>query len=377
MRGRAAAAAVLLLLPGSALAQATSPDAATLLANERGIVDIVRRVEPAVVNIRRFVKDEKWWVDAKARSVKVAPGWVQVPERDLLYEHQRPLADGGSGVVVSPDGYILTLNRVLLLPNGDEADLIDVELGKDHYRATIMAREPTIDLGILKIDAPDPLPFAPLGNNQGLEPGRFLLAFGRPGGPESVLLPGVVAQNPARECYQDELSATYLQTSMTFAGGVLGGPVVDASGRVVGMASQRGDAGAKARPGEPGFALPINLAMAIYESLLARQSRESPWIGVSVLRMTRETRRAAGAPDSIGIKVDNVFQPSPAATLDLRVGDVITRMQGEDVHTVYDFQRILYAAGVGQEITLDVVRKGTRLERRVRIEKRPPEAVTR
>jgi S1-C subfamily serine protease len=117
--------------------------------------------------------------------------------------------------------------------------------------------------------------------------------------------------------------------------------------------------------------------MAIYESLLARQSRESPWIGVSVLRMSREQRRAAGAPDSVGIQIDNVFTPSPAATLGLRAGDVIAHMQGEDVRTVYDFQRILYAAGVGQEITLEVVRKGARSEHTVRIEKRPPEATTR
>jgi serine protease Do len=377
MRARCLVAAALLALPREAHAEDGGPGAATLLANERAIVELARRIEPAVVNVRRFVKDEKWWTSAQARSVKVAPGWVQVPERDLLYPHHRPLP-GASGVVVSADGYILTLNRVLLTPAGEEADIIDVELGSDHYRARIVAREPTIDLGILKIDADHPLTFAPLGNNRDLVPGRFLLAFGDPDGPESVLLPGVVSQNPARECYQDELSATYLQTSMTFAGGVLGGPVVDASGQVVGLASQRGDGGARSqRPGEPGFALPINLANAIYESLLARQSRESPWIGVSVLRMTREARRAAGAPDSIGIQIDNVFAPSPAATLGLRVGDVITRMQGEDIRTVYDFQRILYAAGVGQEIALTVVRKGLRAEHRVRIEKRPPEAVTR
>jgi serine protease Do len=374
---RRASAAALLLLPSLAFAQGTALDATTLLASERAIVDLARRIGPTVVNVRCFVKDEKWWASAQAKSEKVTPGWVQVPERDLLYPHHRPLP-GASGVVVSADGTILTLNRVLLTPAGDEADLIDVELGNDHYRARILAREPTIDLGILKIDAGHPLAFAPLGNNRGLEPGRFLLAFGEPDGPERVLLPGVVAQNPARECYQDELSATYLQTSMTFAGGVLGGPVVDASGRVVGLASQRGDGSAKsARPGEPGFALPINLAMAIYESLLARQSRESPWIGVSVLRMSREQRRAAGAPDSVGIQIDNVFTPSPAATLGLRAGDVIAHMQGEDVRTVYDFQRILYAAGVGQEITLEVVRKGARSGHTVRIEKRPPEATTR
>ena len=205
------------------------------------------------------------------------------------------------------------------------------------------------------------------------------MAFGYGEGPERMILPGVVSQSPDRECYQDELSATYLQVSMTFAGGMLGGPVVDASGRVVGIASQRGDRSARpgASEGHPGFALPMSIASAIYESLLARQSRESPWIGVSVLRMSQQARRAAGAPDSIGIQIDNVFAPGPAAALGLKIGDVITRMQGEEVRTVYDFQRILYAAGVGQDISLEVVRQGVKLEHTVHIEKRPPEAITR
>ena len=375
---RALLALAWLVIPVRALAQEAVSDTAALLAHERAIVGLVRRVEPAVVSVRRFVKDEKWWAAAKAKSVRVAPGWVQVPERDLLYPRFRPLP-GASGVVVSPDGYVLTLNRVLLAPGGDEADIIDVEQGKDHYRARIVAREPTIDLGVLKVTADHPLAFAPIGNSRALEPGSFVLALGYGEGPERVMLPGIVTQSPDRECYQDELSATYLQTSMTFAGGELGGPVVDATGRVVAIASQRGDRGARSEAlgGHPGFALPMSIASAIYESLLARQSRESPWIGVSVLRMSKQARRDAGAPDSIGIQIDNVFAPSPAAALGLEIGDVITRMQGEDIRTVYDFQRILYAAGVGQDITLEVERKGARLERTVHIEKRPPEATTR
>jgi S1-C subfamily serine protease len=377
MRAGCLLAAALLLLAPRAQAQTALADTAALFASQRAIQDIVRRVEPAVVNVRRFVRDEKWWESAQAKAVRVVPGWVQVPERDLLYPHHRPLA-GASGVVVSADGYILTLNRVLLTSTGDEADIIDVELGKDHYRAKIVAREPTIDLGILKVTVDRPLEFVPLGNSRALEQGSFVFAFGWPEGVVRTIQPGVVAQSPDRECYQDELSATYLQTSMTFAGGSLGGPVVDASGQLVAIASQRGDGSAKAAPaGGPGYALPISVASAIYESLLARQTRESPWIGVSVLRMSREARRAAGAPDSIGIKIDNVFAPSPAATLGIRIGDVIVGMQGEDVHTVYDFQRILYAAGVGQEITLDLVRKGTRSHHSIHIEKRPPEAITR
>jgi serine protease Do len=373
-----AVALAFVLLAECASAQPASPDSIALRTYERAIIDIVRRVEPAVVSVRRFVKDEKWWQAAKAKSVQVAPGWVQVPERDLVYPHYRPLP-GASGVVVSADGHVLTLNRVLLAPGGDEADIIDVEQGKDHYRAKIVAREPTIDLGVLEVTADRPLAFAPIGNSRALEPGSFVMAFGYGEGPERVILPGVVCQSPDRECYQDELSATYLQTSMTYAGGVLGGPLVNASGEVVAIASERGDSGAKAASsaGHPGFALPMSIAGAIYESLLARESRESPWIGVSVLRMSASARRAAGAPDSVGIQIDNVFKPSPAATLGIQIGDVITRMQGEDIRTVYDFQRILYAAGVGQDITLETVRKGAKLEHTVHIDKRPTEAITR
>src|SRR5262249_26300414 len=156
-------------------------------------------------------------------------GWRQIPERELLYPEHRPLT-GGSGFVVSADGYVLTLNRLLLLPGTDhEAEIIDVEVGSTHYRAKVIAREPTIDFAILKLTTPQKLPFVPLGNSSALHPGSFLLAFGNPDGPERILLPGVVSSPPNRECYQEELSATYLQTSMTFDGGALGGPIVDAS----------------------------------------------------------------------------------------------------------------------------------------------------
>ena len=358
-------------------AAATARDAEALLASERAITDIVARIQPAVINVRRFVPDEKWWATANANKEKLSGGWKMVPERELLYPHHRPLP-GASGVVISDDGYVLTLNRAVVLPNGDEADIIDCEIGPENYKATIVAREPTIDLAILKVTASTKLPFAPLGTIATLDPGRFVLEFGAPDGPVHVLSPGLVTQVPLRECYQDELSATYLQTSMTFDDGALGGPVVDATGKVVGLATRRGDSNAKPAPdGGPGYALPIDLATAIYKSLLERRSRESPWLGISVLRLSHEGRRAAGAPDSIGILVDNVFTPSAADSIGIRVGDVITNMQGEEIRTVYEFQRILYAAGVGQYVSLVLVRKGVRLEKTAHIEKRPPEAITR
>lgn len=354
-----------------------APDAAALLASQRAITDIVARIEPALVTVRRFVRDDKWWAAATAKPGKAGEGWQLVPDRDLLYPDHRPLP-GASGFVITEDGYILTLNRLVVLDNGDEADIVDCAIGEQHYKASIIAREPTIDLAILKVNASMRLPFAPLGNSADLDAGSFLLAFGVPDGTRHVVAPGLVTQVPNRECYQDQMSATYVQTSVAFDGGALGGPVVDGSGNVVGIATNRGaHAPVDTLDLGPGFALPTNLAMAIYQSLLARRSRVSPWLGVSVLRLTRNERRAAGAPDSVGILIDNVFAPSPAATLDIRVGDILTHMRGEMIHTVYDFQRILYAVGVGRDVKLVLVRKGDRLEKTARIEKRPPEAITR
>jgi S1-C subfamily serine protease len=148
---------------------------------------------------------------------------------------------------------------------------------------------------------------------------------------------------------------------------------------VIAIASQRGDGSAKAAPVRwAGLRPSMSTASAIYESLLARESRESPWIASPVLRMSRESRRAAGAPDSIGIQVDNVFAPSPAASLrdQDRRRDHAHAGRGHPPPCTIS-SRILYAAGVGQEITLELVRKGTRLERTIHIDKRPPEAITR
>jgi len=371
-------AALVTLAPAApALAQRDTLGAASLLANERSITDIVQRIEPAVVNVRRFVVDEKWWTTANANREKMSGGWKMFREDDLLYPKHRPLP-GGSGVVISDSGYVLTLNRLVVLANGDEADIVDCEIADKHYRAKIVAREPTVDLAILKIEPPGKMAFAPLGNSWKLEDGAFLLAFGDPDGPTRTLVPGIVAQTPNRECYQEELSATYLQTSMAFDGGALGGPLVDATGKVVGLATKRADGGARSAPaGGPGFAVPIDLATAIYQSMLERQSRDSPWLGVSVLRLSREQRRAAGAPDSLGILIDDVFTPSSAASVGIKVGDVLTHMHGEEIRTVYDFQRVLYAIGVGQDVELVLVRKGVRLEKTAHIDKRPPEAITR
>jgi serine protease Do len=176
------------------------------------------------------------------------------------------------------------------------------------------------------------------------------------------------------------MNATMMQTSAPVGDGALGGPVVNLRGEVIGISTRRAEsqrpASLEPAPGS-GYALPINLATAIYESLIARGSTESPWLGISVLPVADKDRAKPGMPRVAGIAIDNVFDPSPAAEAGIRVGDVLTSLGGQTITTVYDFQRLLYAAGVGKRVTLGIVRDGKTLEVTTTIAKRPPDATTR
>ena len=342
--------------------------------------DLARRVEPAVVSVTRFVKDEAWW-NAARQGKPLSGGWQTISHDDLLYTGMRPTG-GGSGFLISKDGFILTLRRVVIEPGTDRvADTIDVQVGIVHYRAAVVGMEPTIDLAILKITPAGPVPFLKLGDSGKARVGHWAIAFGDPAGNEKTMVPGVVSYEPSRECYQDELSATYLQTSMRVSDGALGGPVVNLDGEVIGITTRRGDSlkpESLVGAAGSGYALPINLATAIYRSLLARTSHESPWLGISVRLLTDDLRKQAGAPPgAVGIYIDNVFDPSPATLAGIKVGDILGIMDGNQIANVYDFQRKLYELGVGAQVRLNLIRGRRLVQVTAEITARPREATTR
>jgi len=367
---------------GAPAARAAGGDDALqdLKHTEQVFVDIAKRVAPAVVNIRRFEKDEAWWQAAHAGSQDHSR-WRRTSDDDLVVPDHRPQGVGARGFVISADGYVLTLRRVVVnAETGRPADAIDVEIGSKHLPADVVSLEPTLDLAILKVKSPEPLPFLKLGDSAVLDPGRWAIAFGDPDGRERTMVPGFIAYQPSRECYQDELSATYLQTSVPVCDGALGGPLVDLDGEVVGINTRRGDSAAKdgvVQIAGSGYALPINLVIAIYQSLLARQSTVSPWLGVSVLRLDDALRQKVGDPRLNGVYIDNVFDPSPASTVGIKIGDVLQSMDGQSIADVYEFQRELYRAGAGKVVKLKVYREKRSRELTAKIGIRPPMATTR
>ncbi len=360
--------------PAGRAAGGESDALAVLQRSEVVFEAIAKRVTPAVVNVRRFVRDEAWW--ARQQSARPGSGWQVVPLGDRAHPQHRPLP-GASGFVLSADGYILTLRRAVVDPKtGQPAPFVDVELENEPHPAQVVSLEPTLDLAILKVERPDPLPFLRFGDSGSARPGHWAIAFGDPDGAERALIPGFVAHSPTRECYQDDMTATYLQTSQVVPDGALGGPLVNLRGEVIGVNTRVAVPGADSLgPRGSGVALPSNIANAIFQAMLMRESKESPWLGISVLAPNDTLERRLGGPIA-GIYIDNVFVPSPASRLGVRVGDVLRAMDDQPIATVHDFQRILYELGAGSRVRLGIVRGGKRMELKATIERRPPGALT-
>jgi len=347
---------------------------------------VAARVFPRVVGVTGYVRDVTYTPEQSAPGR--GPVWTAASVDALRYPGYRPLRSG-SGFLVDDEGFVLSRDQLLRSDAGELVDLVDVELSDHTHRvASIVGSEPALDLGVLQLGEPDAAsgtaPFAPalveLGDAERLAVGHWLLALGDPPGAEQNLAVGIVAAPPARQCYQQEISATRLQSSLVIPERARGGPVVDIQGRVVGLSvgEPRAAPGASAA----GHVLPINLVLNLYEALKIAHSTRSPWIGVSVLELdrvaaARDPEKPAPALPVNGVGIDDVFVPSPAAAAGVRTGDFLVELGGHPVQSVADFQKWMYVNGIGKKVELGLLRDGKPVRVSVTIEARPAEATTR
>ena len=313
-------------------------------------------------------------------------GWGRTIGVDQRYPNMRRLASA-SGFVMTGDGYAISSLDFLRKPGGELADLVDAETFDGTIAlCEVVGTEPTLNLAVIKLalypDAEPPV-LAPvtIADPVAIRVGHWAIAVGDPLGPQRVFAAGLISARPERDCYQAELAATFLEASLQVHPEAFGGPLVNIEGAVMGIiVPHRTPQFDEASSGLV-YALPMSIATGIFESLKVARSFESPWMGVAVLRTSeyRDRMRAKGiARDRkqpvMGVYVDNVFDPSPATRADVRVGDILVNVNGKRLSTVFDFQRSLYLAGIGNTITFEIYRDGEMLTRAVTIEGRPAEA---
>ncbi|MDR5695374.1 MAG: trypsin-like peptidase domain-containing protein [Armatimonadota bacterium] len=306
---------------------------------ESAIIKAVEKVRPAVVNVN---------------TLTVTPD---------IFGQLFPQEGAGSGVIVRPDGYILTNNHVV-----QNARRITVTLlsGKT-LQGRIVGADPFSDLAVIKVDTREPLPAAELGTSSGLRVGQLAIAIGNPFGLGSTVTVGVVSALNRNIQLPNLVVENLIQTDAAINPGNSGGALVDSKGRVIGINT------AIIREAQGiGFAIPIDTAKAIMQQLISRGRVARPFVGVEWGGdVDPSIAQAYGLPVDYGVVVRGVVPGSPAEKARIQPGDIIVAINGERVNSWNDFVRIIMNRRVGETVQITIVRGSQRLTVRVTLAERP------
>jgi serine protease Do len=336
-------------------------------------VGISERVTPAVVSISAERTRTQPQQRQDQRRQNVPPGLEDFFQQ-FDPRQQQPQASSGSGFIVSADGYVLTNNHVV-----ENFDRIRVTL-TDHreFSAKLVGRDPQTDVAVLKIDASN-LPVTPLGNDESVRVGEWVLAVGNPLGLDHTVTAGIVSakgrsSTELPDLARDRLAIQdFIQTDAAINPGNSGGPLVNIRGEVIGINSA-----IATRTGYYsgyGFAIPINLARDVMDDLVKNGRVRRAVIGVTITDVTQEDSRAMGLKEIAGIKVGGYSMTnSPAKAAGLEPGDVIVKADGRVADRVSTLQRIIRSHEPGESVELEVIRFGERKNMRVKLVEAPADS---
>ena len=276
----------------------------------------------------------------------------------------QPQTGLGSGVIVSPAGYILTNNHVI-----EEADEIEVMLNDGRKSiAKVIGTDPETDLAILKIELTE-LPVITLGNSDALSIGDQVLAIGNPFGVGQTVTGGIVSALGRTQLGINTFE-NFIQTDAAINPGNSGGALVDVNGHLMGI-----NTAIYSRSGGSmgiGFAIPTSTARSVMEAIVRDGQVTRGWIGVEPQELSAELAESFGIPAGSGVIITGVLQNGPAAQAGIRPGDVITRVAGREVGTVAQLLSAVAALPPGTSAAVDVVRRDGKTQLSVTPARRNP-----
>ncbi len=265
----------------------------------------------------------------------------------------QPQTGLGSGVIVSPDGYILTNNHVI-----EEADEIQVTLNDGRTAvAQVIGTDPETDLAVLKINFTE-LPAITWGNSEQIAIGDGVLAIGNPFGVGQTVTSGIISALGRTQLGINTFE-NFIQTDAAINPGNSGGALVDVQGHLVGI-----NTAIYSRSGGSmgiGFAIPTSTARQVLEAIVRDGEVVRGWIGVEPQDLTAELAEGFGLKPQPGVIITGVLQNSPAANAGLRPGDVVTAVGAKTVSKVSELLSAVAALPPGEASTLSVIRKDARL----------------
>lgn len=277
----------------------------------------------------------------------------------------------GSGVILTPDGYIVTNNHVV-----EDADKIEVQLtDKRTFEAKVIGKDPNTDLALIKVNASN-LPIVKMGNSDNVQIGEWVLAVGYPLSLQSTVTAGIVSAKgrqigilgePQQRRFGNEEEAiintaieSFIQTDAVINKGNSGGALVNARGELIGINS------AIASPtgvyAGYGFAIPINLAKKILDDFKEFGSVKRGFVGITFNEINETIRKEKGIDDINGLYVQDVVKDGGADAAGIKAGDVITKIDGRTIYSSSDLQERVARLRPGDKVKLTYKRNGKESE---------------
>ena len=324
----------------------------------QAFIEVAEKVTPAIVQIGVVSERENPHKD-----------WFFFPFKDMPNEQR----GSGSGIIISADGYIVTNNHVV-----ENASKVTVGLSdKRQFDATVVGTDPLTDLAVVKIDAEN-LPVAFLGNSDNLKVGQWVMAIGNPLSLSSTVTAGIVSAigrgqlGLIRDSYGVE---NFIQTDAAINPGNSGGALVDLSGSVIGINSAIAAGGGGTYIGY-GFAIPVNLAKAVAQDLIAHGKVSRGYIGINIGEVDNAIAKSLGMDAPKGIIIQGIVEDGAASQADLKAGDIILEIDGREVNRPNELQSYVASLTAGTTVKLKIFRDGNTLERKVTLKARDEEIKT-
>jgi serine protease DegQ len=334
--------------------------------NPGSLAEAAKLSSPAVVNIFTSKANKK--KSGKKGAPHQNEPWFQFFFGDQA-PNEEPSSSLGSGVIVSPQGIILTNHHVI-----EGADEIEVAFADGRKRtAKLIGSDPETDIAVLKIDAIDlPNPII-LGKMESVQVGDVVLAIGNPFGVGQTVTSGIVSALGRNQLGINTFE-NFIQTDAAINPGNSGGALVDTKGNLIGIntaiySRSGGNMGI-------GFAIPINTAKQVMESILTNGSVTRGWIGVEPQNLSKELAESLNLPkDTTGVLISGVLEGGPADKAGMRPGDVLLEVNGQKVADVVALLNRIAQTSPGDEAKVTLLRKGKAMTLKMQVGKRPKSKV--
>jgi len=339
--------------PAPAAAPMSDDSVNSIIALDRATESLAAHVTPAVVNVTVAAK-----LKPEQSSEDMQRFFGQFFGQHMPVQPQQPQIQhvGGSGFVISPNGYIVTNNHVVQGATDIRVTFSDRRV----MSAKLVGADPLTDLAVLKVEGSN-MPSVPWGDSSALHPGQTVLAFGNPLSFRFTVTRGIVSALNRANPFTDDphKPGQFIQTDAAINQGNSGGPLVDARGEVIGIntflvSNNGGFSGL-------GFAIPAQIARPIVNTLIKDGKVEHAYIGVGITDVTPENAKFFHRDEATGAVISQVESGAPGDKAGLKVGDVITGVDNQKVTDAGELQATISSKQPGSKVMLEILRDGKSL----------------